>query len=206
MVDELLIKILGADLEAKINVSSKTLGLVICANDSELNVGVLNQIAANFNNIDLATVVCNLYSDEERSTHIDNVELYTDRLVGVTKWCLENDHFKKHMLAYLGIDGASAPVISASAYWGGAKIKSVVTINGRPDLAGDVLDLVESPTLLIVGGGDKDVVDKSRQAYIHLGCEKKTEILVGVGSDLVNEQNVLTKVSDLSSKWILKHL
>ncbi|KKT67961.1 MAG: hypothetical protein UW64_C0033G0006 [Microgenomates group bacterium GW2011_GWC1_44_37] len=133
-----------------------------------------------------------------------DIELLTERLIAVTKWCMENEKTRKLRIGYYGASTGSAAALSAAAYWG-TKIKAVVSRGGRPDLAVDVLDLIESPTLLIVGGEDKQVVDYNRFAYQKLGCIKKMEIIAGA-THLFEEKGALERVAEISSMWFVKYL
>ena len=50
----------------------------------------------------------------------------------------------------VGFNGAAAALVAASSR--GDLVGAIVSDGGRPDLAGDALDLVCAPTPLIVGG------------------------------------------------------
>ena len=196
------IKVLGVDLEVKLKIVNNSLGIIICASSNIKDFDVCDFISNKLNEYGFSTLIVNLYTNRENNENtFKYIQLFTDRLVGVTKWVIENDKLNYLPIGYVGINGSAASVVSASAYWGSSKIKSVVTINGRPDLASDVLDLVESPTLLIVSTEGKEIVDNNRQAYIHLGCEKKTEFIQGK----IDINNNLIEVSGLLSKWFSRH-
>jgi len=106
-------------------------------------------------------------------------------------------------IGYFGSSTGAAAALSASAYYG-TKIKAVVSRGGRPDLTGDELDLIESPTLLIVGGEDKEIIVLNRQAYSHMGSEKKMEIIPGA-THLFEEEGALERVADLAINWFIGH-
>lgn len=207
MTDEVLIKVLGADLKGALHADSDSKGLVIFAHGSGSGKNSPRNlfVASELNKNGIGTLLFDLLTEKE-DTNVENrfnIDLLTDRLVGATKWSMENERTKKLPIGYFGASTGAAAALSAAAYWG-SKIKAVVSRGGRPDLAGEVLDLVESPTLLIVGSLDKETIDRNRQAYIHLGCEKKTEVIAGAGH-LFEEEGALEKVSDLAIKWFLKH-
>ena len=207
MENEITLKIGGADLIGDLVTVEKSMGLVIFAhgNGSSRKSPRDKLVAEQLNIVGISTLLFDLLTideDKETENRID-IDLLTDRLVGVTKWCMENEEFKDMPIGYFGSSTGAGAALSAAAYWG-SKIKAVVSRGGRPDLAGEVLDLVESPTLLIVGGTDKQTIDFNRQAYIHIGCEKKTEVVPGA-SHLFEEPGALEKVADLSTKWFVKH-
>lgn len=163
-------------------------------------------VATELQKMGMGTLLFDLLTDGEDKLYENrfNIELLTERLIAVTKWCLENEKTRHLKLAYFGSSTGAAAAISAAAFWG-TKIKAVVSRGGRPDLAMDVLDLVESPTLFIVGGEDKEVIDLNKQAYQKMGCIKKTEIISGAGH-LFEEPGAMEKVAELTSLWMVKHL
>ena len=123
--------------------------------------------------------------------------------MGVTEWCMNNRQTADLKIGYFGSSTGAAAALSAAAFWG-HRVKAVVNSGGRPDLTGEELDLVESPTLLIVGGEDKQVIDSNRQAYSHMGCEKKMEIIPGA-TLLFEEPGALERVVELAMNWFKGH-
>ena len=207
MNNEINLKIAGADLVGGLSVPTDPAGLVIFGHSSNDGRKSPRNVFASerLNSSGMATFLFDLLTSREdlvEENHF-NIDLLTDRLVGVTKWCMDNEDLKKIPIGYYGASTGAAAVLSAAAFWG-SKIKAVVCRGGRPDLAGEVLDLVESPTLLIVGGADRPTINFNRQAYIHIGCEKKTEIIPGA-SHLFDEEGALEKVVELSTRWFLRH-
>ncbi|TDN83806.1 hypothetical protein DET49_1205 [Salegentibacter sp. 24] len=59
------------------------------------------------------------------------------------------------------------------------KIEAIVSRGGRPDMAMPVLKEVKAPTLFIVGGNDKPVLELNKKAYEFLPGIKKIEIVEG---------------------------
>jgi len=69
-------------------------------------------------------------------------------------------------------------------------VGAVASRGGRPDLAGDALDQIRTPTLLIVGGDDFGVIELNEEAFSRLRGPKSLEIVAGeadirLGSDAV---------------------
>jgi len=153
-----------------------------------------------------ATLIFDLLTgDEDRwSVNKFEVDMLTERLIGVTKWCMENEITQGLSIGYFGTSTGSAAALSAAVYWG-TKIEAVVSRGGRPDLAMDELDLIEAPVLLIAGGEDKEIIGLNRKAYIKIGCVKKMEIVLGA-SHLFEELGAMEKVSDLAISWFDKFL
>jgi hypothetical protein len=76
---------------------------------------------------------------------------------------------------------------------------------GRPDLAGQVLDRVRTPTLLIVGGDDTVVIELNERAFKHLAGPKALEIVPGA-SHLFPEPGALEAVIAFAAEWFGRHL
>jgi pimeloyl-ACP methyl ester carboxylesterase len=81
----------------------------------------------------------------------------------------------------------------------------VVSRGGRPDLAGEALAYVKSPTLLIVGERDEEVLRLNERAYAQLQCEKSLAV-VPHATHLFEEEGALEEVARLAADWFRKHL
>ena len=205
---ELQIQIQNITLKGDLEIPDRADSLIIFANGdgnsilSRQNVFVAEEL----NKRGLATLVLDLLTEEEgkkKKIRLD-VELLTERLIGVTKWCVEQEETKELKMGYFGVSIGSAAALSAAAYWG-TKIEAVVSRGGRPDLAMEELDLIEAPTLLIVGGNDKEVIDMNRKAYVKIGCIKKMETVAGA-TNYFEELGELEKVTNLACDWFSKHM
>jgi dienelactone hydrolase len=205
---EVEILIQNADLKGSLEIPEKAYGLVIFAHGSgSSRVSPRNSfVASELNKSGLATLLFDLLTEEEDKVPENrfNIDLLTERLIGVTKWCMEREETNGLKIGYFGASTGSAAALSAAAYWG-TKIGAVVSRGGRPDLAMEVLDLIEAPTLLIVGGEDKKVIDYNRKAYIKIGCVKKMEIVAGA-THLFEEEGALEKVAELARNWFERFL
>ena len=87
----------------------------------------------------------------------------------------------------------------------GKAIGAVVSRGGRPDLAGNALRRVKSPTLLIVGEQDEPALDVNEEAYEMLVGEKTLSIVRGAAHQF-EEPGALQEVARLASEWFLEHL
>jgi len=99
--------------------------------------------------------------------------------------------------------GAAAAVVVAAAR--PKDISSVVSRGGRPDLAGEALEVVTSPTLLIVGGEDHEVLDLNRKAMARMRTDARLEVVPGA-SHLFHEPGALETVARLAADWFTRHL
>ena len=82
---------------------------------------------------------------------------------------------------------------------------AVVSRGGRPDLAGDRLADVASPTLLIVGGTDPVVLELNREAASRMTGEVRLEVVPGA-THLFEEPGALEEVSRLAGEWFVAHV
>ena len=104
----------------------------------------------------------------------------------------------------------SAPVPERRRRWSLAaklprRVGAVVSRGGRPDLAGDALEKVQAPTLLIVGGADFGVIELNEQALARLRGPKALEIVPGA-SHLFPEPGALEAVIDFAASWFERYL
>ena len=108
-------------------------------------------------------------------------------------------------IGYFGAStGAAAALIAAAQL--GDRVSAVVSRGGRPDLAGaGTLGLVVSPTLLIVGERDPEVIVLNEQALSELNCDRDIEIVPGA-SHLFEEPGALDEVSRHAAAWFRRYL
>ncbi len=99
--------------------------------------------------------------------------------------------------------GAAAALVAAAKLR--ETISAVVSRGGRPDLAGDALERVTAPTLLVVGRNDAPVIPLNEEAYDRLRCEKALRIVPGA-SHLFEEPGTLEVVAQMAADWFAHHL
>lgn len=133
-----------------------------------------------------------------------DIELLAGRLVEVTRWLVAQPGVRADLgIGYFGSStGGGAALVAAAG--SRTRIDAIVSRGGRPDLAGDALARVHSPTLLIVGGYDDVVVRLNREAFAELRCEKELKILPGA-THLFEEPGALEAVAHLAADWFRRH-
>ena len=205
------IKIKDVELNGILEVPDGAKAIILFAHGSGSGrLSSRNQAVAKvLNGRGFATLLMDLLTEEEE--RVDDrtgelrfdIEFLAERLVWVTKWLGENNETKGLKIGYFGAStGAGAALIAASKVKG---IFAVVSRGGRPDLAMDYLDKVSAPTLLIVGGEDKEVISMNEDALEKLKYEKKLEIIPRA-THLFEEKGALEKVADLAGLWFAKYL
>jgi pimeloyl-ACP methyl ester carboxylesterase len=97
--------------------------------------------------------------------------------------------------------GAAAALVAAAER--PDRVHSVVSRGGRPDLAGDALERVRAPVLLIVGGADPQVLAMNRDAAGHLRGAHDLHVVPGA-THLFEEPGALEEVADVAAGWFLR--
>jgi dienelactone hydrolase len=158
----------------------------------------------------LATLLIDLLTPEEERVDIQtahlrfDIDLLADRLAGAKEWLTEQPNTRDLRIGYFGAStGAAAALVAAAVQ--PESIGAVVSRGGRPDLAGNLLPRVQAPTLLIVGGEDRPVIEMNRDALAQLTCKKRIEIVPGA-THLFEEPGALEAVARLAGDWLLAHL
>lgn len=83
-------------------------------------------------------------------------------------------------------------------------IRSVISRGGRPDLAGDALEKLRTPCLLIVGGNDPQILDLNKVAAEKIPGEHEVRVVPGA-THLFEEPGALDKVAEHAVDWIARH-
>ena len=142
--------------------------------------------------------------DQYTRQHRFDIGLLAERLISATLWVNQQPRLRSLRIGYFGAStGSAAALVAASRLPG--RIGAVVSRGGRPDLAGQALEQVTAPTLLIVGGDDEVVIELNQRAYEHLTCEKDLRIVPGA-SHLFEEPGTLQVAATLAAQWFSRHL
>jgi putative phosphoribosyl transferase len=164
-----------------------------------------NAVARVLQEAGLATLLIDLLTESEAEDrrHVFDIELLAGRVLDCNHW-MEEQRTQTLPVGYFGAStGAGAALVGAAH--AGNKVGAVVSRGGRPDLAGEHLPDVLSPTLLIVGGRDERVIEMNREALSRLRCIKELVIVPGA-THLFEEPGTLEEVSRLARDWFLKYL
>jgi putative phosphoribosyl transferase len=165
-----------------------------------------NAVARVLQEAGVATVRADLLTEQESHSRllVFDTRLLASRLVNCTLWIERQDETKSLPIGYFGAStGAAAALVAAAQL--GERIRSVVSRGGRPDLADDYLELVKSPTFLIVGGHDKTVIELNKKALARLHSIKELVIVPGA-THLFEEPGTLEEVSRLARGWFLRYM
>jgi len=154
----------------------------------------------------LGTLLFDLLTDAEAADGRNrfDIDLLGARVVQALDWVGQNAELRDRHCGLFGAStGAAAALVAAAAR--PAQVAAVVSRGGRPDLAAHHLSAVQAPTLLLVGGEDRQVLELNRAALLALRCEKRLEVVPGAGH-LFEEPGALTSVAELAAQWLENHL
>jgi putative phosphoribosyl transferase len=200
----------GVTLEGLLTYPQNTQGLVLFVQGSGSSRHSPGNalIAKQLQQTGLGTLLFDLLSHSEvRKDEITqnfrfDILLLSQRLLAVTAWVKNQEMLRDLNLGYLGASTGTAAALEASI---SAPIAAIVSRGGRPDLAHTSLSKVQTPTLLIVGSRDEEVLELNRWAYKQLRCEKQLADVPGA-THLFTEPGALETVAVLARHWFEKHL
>ena len=191
-------------LQALLGVPDHPCGVVIFAHGSGSGrLSPRNQrVARALRKVGLATLLLDLLTPSEDldRANVFDIPLLASRLRLATDWIAENPDLAALPVGYFGAStGAGAALVAAAE---DQRIAAVVSRGGRPDLAGEALEHVVAPTLLLVGSLDGPVIDLNRLARGRIGGACELVIIQGA-SHLFEEPGTLEEVVDHAARWFL---
>ncbi len=158
----------------------------------------------------LATLLIDLLTEEEEAVDAETARLRFDivllagRLVAIIDWLRRRPETAALGLGLFGAStGGAAALVAAAAR--PHEVGAVVSRGGRPDLAGEALPCVTTPTLLIVGGLDTPVIQMNRAAMARMPGEVVLDIVPGA-THLFEEPGTLERVAALAAGWFGRYL
>lgn len=145
-----------------------------------------------------------LSEDLDYLTRFD-IALLTHRLLVATRWVKMHYTTRHLVIGYYGAGSEAAATLQAAAALG-EEVGAVVSRGGRPDLAGSHdLAKVRSPTLLLVGSLDEEVLELNREAHAGLHCTKELTIVAGASHGF-GEAGALEEVARHAGGWFHRYL
>lgn len=174
-------------------------------------------VAAQLQDAGFATLLFDLLTADEEwrereTRHLRfDIPLLGARLLAVTRWLHERKDTAQLVVGYFGASTGAAAALVAAAEAATPhrqdlpEVFAVVSRGGRPDLAEGALELVQAPTLLIVGSEDLRVIELNRQALARLHCEKELTLVPGA-THLFEEPGTLEAAARIAADWFVRHL
>lgn len=202
----------GVEIEGLLDLPKEATSIVVFVHGSgSSRHSVRNQqVARTFQDHGMGTLLVDLLTTKEEREDLRSgglrfdVESLAERVTGIIDW-LNRNHATEYMkLGLIGSStGAAAALIAAAKRVN--QIQAVVSRGGRPDLARACLPRVQTPTLLIVGGNDTEVLELNEEAYALLSCPKRLEVIEGA-THLFEEPGTLVQAANAASTWFLNYL
>jgi len=209
---EVQLRLDGADVGGALSIPDGARGIVLFAHGSgSSRHSPRNRLVAeDLQQAGLGTLLMDLLTSEEdaidqftRQFRFD-IPLLGDRLTGAIDWLWSEPAIGALPVGLFGAStGAAAALLAAAAR--PDHVSAVVSRGGRPDLAGDALELVQAPTLLIVGANDAPVIPLNEAARRHLRAPVELALVPGA-SHLFEEPGTLAAASALAREWFLRYL
>jgi pimeloyl-ACP methyl ester carboxylesterase len=156
----------------------------------------------------IATLLVDLLTGEEDQEYERrfDIELLTERLASAVDFVRDNASTRSLAVGLFGASTGAASALRVAAAMP-ETVRAVVSRGGRPDLTGEqLLAKVRSPTLLIVGSRDYEVLqlnERARDALLH--CDRELKIVRGA-THLFEEPGALEEVARLASEWFVGYL
>ncbi|NYH44630.1 dienelactone hydrolase [Micromonospora jinlongensis] len=201
-----------AQLPADLMLPAQPVGVVLFAHGSgssrhsPRNVAVARAL----NGRGLGTVLVDLLTPTEDEVDARTAELRFDigllasRLAGIVDWLAVQRPAGDVPIGLFGAStGAAAALVAASSR--ADRVGAVVSRGGRPDLAGEALAQVRTPTLLLVGGLDEEVITLNERALAELGEIGELRVIPGA-THLFEEPGTLEQVAYQAGTWFTTHL
>ena len=163
-------------------------------------------VASVLNKAGLATLLFDLLavSEERDRANVIDIDLLSERLTAVTNGVASDVDLYGLPIGYFGASTGAAAALRASAA-SDSNVRAIVSRGGRPDLAGAALGSVHAPTMLIVGGDDRVVLELNREAKAQLRCESTLRV-VPDATHLFEEPGTLQAAAELARDWFVSHL
>jgi putative phosphoribosyl transferase len=204
--------IAGAALNGDLSLPADVRGLVIFAHGSgsSRHSSRNRAVAETLQHARLGTLLLDLLTEREDVVDTTtgefrfDIPLLADRVVAAVDWAATHPALSPLRVGLFGASTGAAAALMAAAKRPSV-VRAVVSRGGRPDMAEAALDVVTTPTLLIVGGRDDGVIELNQQAFARLRDSKELRIVPGA-THLFEEPGALDQVAHLARDWFVRHL
>ena len=200
----------GCPLEGILTIPDNAQGIVILV-DEQLNSRQIPRnmhVAKELRSIGLATMLFDLYTTEEQGGGPDNCDVQFDiarlgrRTASAVEWLASQPFTQKFPLGLLGSGSGAAASLMAAVECSDL-VRAVVTRSGRPDLAEQVLQRIQAPTLMIVGSQDEVVLSVNQRALEKMSPDgpPKRIVIVPGASHHFEEAGTLDQSARMAREW-----
>lgn len=162
-------------------------------------------VAAELRTAGFGTLLMDLLSEREErhdaltGEHRFDIPFLGRRLVAAIDWLdTQSDTRGLPVVLFGASTGAAAALVAAAER--PDRVLTVVSRGGRPDLAGEALEQVRAPVLLIVGGEDQQVRELNEEAARRLRAPHSLSVVPGA-THLFGEPGALEQVAAEARQW-----
>jgi putative phosphoribosyl transferase len=161
----------GATLAGWLYLPPDPTGFVIFASSRDLLRIDRHQVDLSeaLNKRGLGTLLFDLIDETDSAEVEQDVGALAGRLIGATGWSRKQWGASGLPLGYVGSGRGSAAALSAAAALI-PKVRAIASNGGRPDLAGEAISSVQTPTLLLADAQDSLEVEAARTAAAYLSA------------------------------------
>ncbi|HEY5113560.1 MAG TPA: alpha/beta hydrolase [Coriobacteriia bacterium] len=184
MNEEILIQAGGVVLPGDLEVPDSARAIIVFAHGSgSSRLSSRNRFVASVlrGSGRFGTLLFDLLTPEEEEVYANrfDIGLLAERLEAATRGLLARPSVASVPVGYFGAStGAAAAIVAATRM--PEAVHAVVSRGGRPDLAGEALEDLRVPVLLIVGSSDYQVIELNKQALALIrAAEKRLEVVPG---------------------------
>lgn len=195
-------------LEGELTVPAHARGVVVILDEERHKTGC-RDIAHILNTHDFATLITGLLGAEDRRggmahTLTADIPKLSERLQHVTEWVRNLQETRGFTAGFVAFSGdAASCVIEAARHQDTAG--AIVSCDGRPDLAGDMLRRLEKPLLLVVCGHDPDTLAINRDVLDTVGGPHELHIVANADS-VFSTAAALNETAQAAAAWFDKYL
>lgn len=133
-----------------------------------------------------------------------DISLLTTRLAEIVYWVKSDPRLSALCVGLFGASTGAAAALRVAGILV-EHVNCVVCRGGRTDLTGPLISRVRAPTLLIVGGEDKDVLAINNTTIEQLSCRKRLAVVPGA-THLFEEKGALEDVAHIASYWFRNYV
>jgi putative phosphoribosyl transferase len=213
-VDEhpILVRAGETNLEGDLVLPHRAPAIVALAND--VRDGRLHAhsklIASALNDVGFATLSLDLATPDERDAARATrggleAKVLGDRLASVLEWILAEAETRELHVGILGVGSGVAAAMIAAAHQPPV-VGAVVVRGGRPHHAGEALEHITAPTLLVVGGGDASALASGRRTMRRMTSGQNELVVVPNAGRAFAESGALEQTIWHAQRWFTRHL
>ena len=206
-VEELQLDLGEVTLPADLGVPEGATGVVVFAHGSgsSRKSPRNQQVAEGLRDAGFASLLFDLLTEAEAQDrdNVFDIPLLASRLAAVVDEARDRRELAELPVGLFGSSTGAAAALDAAVERPGV-VGAVVSRGGRVDMASR-LSSVEAPTLMLVGGRDRQVLELNEQASEHLRAEHELRVVEGAGH-LFEGPGELEEVTQHAIDWFDAHL